>query len=420
MAVLSIVILIAVIAIACWKKLNAGVLSIVGALILLVISGNGTKGALANFNGTLFIQYAMIMLVYGTASYTGGLQLLLKKVLRFTGNKVVRYLPLILFALGLVTSLAGAGGTIFNAFIILTAVLGPNLGIHPLLMPVMMLLGTNAGTLHPKHQAGLVALSILEPLGYGVEEAWTLYYVATILATLFALVLYVVLKGYRVNAESSIDMAGADAKFTYAQKVTLIGMLIQIILTNVTTWDVGMIAAAIVVVEILLGALTQKEALTKIVSYPTLIMICGVSILVKQVQAFGGIDLIVNTIAPMITKVTVTPFVALMSGSLSWVSSTMGVVMPTVMPLLDGFSASAGGSVGFSTLLVACVSTSHMAAISPMSTGGGSVMAYVTSQDPNADTALYFKKMWIISICAVLFNVLLSLVGIVGIFSGLF
>lgn len=197
-------------------------------------------------------------------------------------------------------------------------------------------------------------------------------------------------------------------------------MLIQIILTNVTTWDVGMIAAAIVVVEILLGALTQKEALTKIVSYPTLIMICGVSILVKQVQAFGGIDLIVNTIAPMITKVTVTPFVALMSGSLSWVSSTMGVVMPTVMPLLDGFSASAGGSVGFSTLLVACVSTSHMAAISPMSTGGGSVMAYVTSQDPNADTALYFKKMWIISICAVLFNVLLSLVGIVGIFSGLF
>ena len=98
----------------------------------------------------------------------------------------------------------------------------------------------------------------------------------------------------------------------------------------------------------------------------------------------------------------------------------MGVVMPTVIPLLDGFSASVGGSVGFTTLLCACVSTSHMAAISPMSTGGGSIMAYVSSQDPKADTEKYFGNLWIISILAVLFNVVVSLLGFVGVFSGLF
>lgn len=420
MAILSIVVLAAVIGVACWKKLNAGVLSIIGAFFLMVISGNGTKGGLVNFNGTLFIQYAMTMLVYGTASYTGGLSLLLKKILRVTGNKVVRYLPLIMYSLGLVASLAGAGGTVFNALIIITAVLGPNLGINPLLMPVMMLLGCNAGTLHPKHQAGLVAASVFEPLGYGASEAWTLYYVATILATLFALCLYIVLKGYKVNVSGSMDLEEGTVKFNYAQKVTLIGMLVQIILTNVTPWDVGMIAATIVIAEILLGALTEKEALTSIVSYPALIMICGVSILVKQVQAFGGIDLIVHVFSPLINKATVTPFVAAMSGALSWVSSTMGVVMPTVIPLLDGFSASVGGSVGFTTLLCACVSTSHMAAISPMSTGGGSIMAYVSSQDPKADTEKYFGNLWIISILAVLFNVVVSLLGFVGVFSGLF
>ena len=86
MAILSIVVLAAVIGVACWKKLNAGVLSIIGAFFLMVISGNGTKGGLANFNGTLFIQYAMTMLVYGTASYTGGLSLLLKKILRNIRN----------------------------------------------------------------------------------------------------------------------------------------------------------------------------------------------------------------------------------------------------------------------------------------------------------------------------------------------
>lgn len=420
MALLSIIVLIAVIVLACWKKLNAGVLAIIGAFLLMVVSGKGTKGGLANFNGTLFIQYAMVMLVYGTASYTGGMQLALNKLLKRTGKAFIKFLPLVLYAFGLICSLVGGGGTVFGALIVITAVLGPNLGINPLLMPVMMLLGANSGTLHPRHQAGLVAASVFEPLGYGAHEAWILYYVATILATLFAMVLYFAMKGYKVDPEGKLNISDELPPFNRKQIITLAGMLVQIILTNITNWEIGMIAATIVVIEILLGALTEKEALTKIVSYPTLIMICGVSILVKQVQAFGGIDLIVNTVSPLMTKLTVTPFVAGMSGALSWVSSTMGVVMPTVIPLLDGFSATVGGSVGFAALLCACVSTSHMAAISPLSTGGGSIMAYVSSQDQNANTANYFSGLWKISILAVMFNVIVAFTGFITLASGWF
>lgn len=420
MAMLSIVVLIVIIALACWKKLNAGVLSIIGAFFLLVVSGQGTAGALSNFNGTLFIQYAMLMMVYGIPSYTGAMNLLLKKVVRKCGSNMIRLFPLVMFAIGMIANLMGAGGTILSAMIIITAVLGPNMGLNPILMPVMMLLGCNAGTLHPKHQAGLVAYSVLEPLGHTIESSWTLYYAACILATLYAMVLYIALKGYKVNADAAFDSKEELPAFNTKQKISLIGMLIQIILSNLTSWEIGMIAAVIVVVEILLGVLTQKEALTSIVSYPTLIMICGVSILVKQVQSFGGIDLIVTTIAPMINKITVTPFVALMSGMLSWVSSTMGVVMPTVIPLLDGFVDSVGGAVTFNTLLVACVSSSHMAALSPLSTGGGSIMAYVASQDAKADTSLYFRSLWKVSIIGVLFNVILALVGVIGVFAGLF
>lgn len=420
MAVFSIVVLVAVIAIACLKKMNAGLLAIVGTFIILVVGRADTTAALSSFKGTLFVQYLMLMVLYAIPARNGAFEIITGKLLKKTGTWIIKALPLVVYAFGLICSLLGAGTAGYDISLPL-CLMGAALGVHPMLMPIMNLVGANAATLHPNFMAGLVAKSVLEPLGHG-DSSMALFYMATVIASIFALILYFVLKGWKVDANANLELGGkGDEKLSRTQLISVLAIVVQVILTNTTGWELGMICAAMLVIEMLCGVVTQKEALGgELCSYPTLLMICGVSILVNQVRVFGGIDLIVKTLAPVVNGFTVTPIVAVMSGCLSWVSSTMGVVMPTVIPLLDGFRDLAGGSVLYNALLVACVSSSHMAAISPMSTGGGVTMAYVSAANKNMDTGYMFKFLWKTTILAVLFNVVLSTFGIMGIIAGLF
>ena len=93
----------------------------------------------------------------------------------------------------------------------------------------------------------------------------------------------------------------------------------------------GLFAFAAAAVLILLGAVDEKKAI-KGIPWGTLVFICGVGVLINVIDTLGGITMISDFLTGFMNKHTATPILAATSGILSWVSSTTGVVMPTLLP----------------------------------------------------------------------------------------
>lgn len=150
-------------------------------------------------------------------------------------------------------------------------------------------------------------------------------------------------------------------------------------------------------------------------------MICGVGTLVSVITELGGIALVSDFLTGLMTESTATPILAATSGILSWVSSTTGVVMPTMFPIAADVAKTFGGSVNFVELISAVVATSFAAAISPLSTGGAIIMSsYTAARETTTDELnALFKKLFLLSVANVGINVLLAALGVFDLF-GLF
>ena len=137
--------------------------------------------------------------------------------------------------------------------------------------------------------------------------------------------------------------------------------------------DTGLFAFVMAAVLILTGCADEKKAI-KSIPWGTLLMICGVGVLVNMISLLGGINLISDTLASFMTQHTAAPIMAATSGILSWVSSTTAVVMPTLYPISAEICQRFAGA-NYVELISAITATSFAAAISPLSTGGAIIMS---------------------------------------------
>ena len=103
-------------------------------------------------------------------------------------------------------------------------------------------------------------------------------------------------------------------------------------------------------------------------------MVLAVGSLLNIVNKMGGIDLMSNALAKIMTKGTATPFMGISAALLSLVSSALGVVYPTMMPMCADIAAQVGG-VNPVALMAAVGAGGSLSGISPLSTGGALILA---------------------------------------------
>ena len=111
-------------------------------------------------------------------------------------------------------------------------------------------------------------------------------------------------------------------------------------------------------------------------------MVLAVGSLLNIVNKMGGIDLMSNALAKIMTKGTATPFMGISAALLSLVSSALGVVYPTMMPMCADIAAQVGG-VNPVALMAAVGAGGSLSGISPLSTGGALAMAALATALPN-------------------------------------
>lgn len=105
-------------------------------------------------------------------------------------------------------------------------------------------------------------------------------------------------------------------------------------------------------------------------------MVLGVGALLSIVNQMGGIDLLTNALSSMMNSKTATPIIGLSAGLLSLVSSALGVVYPTMMPMCIDLGSSIG--VNAAAMMSSVAAAGAISGISPMSTGGALIIAAIT------------------------------------------
>lgn len=413
MAVVSLIVLVIVVAIGFIKKVNIGFLSIGAAVLLGMAGGMSSKEIVAGFDTSLFVTLVGVTFLFGMASINGTLELISKKIIALVGRKTF-LIPILMFFLSAGISALGPGhiaaGILMTTFAVYLAL---EMDINPFATALYAKLGANAGCASPLSLTGVLARGLSEPLGYsgfGIH----LFITTLISGFVFTLVVYVIYKGYKVTADNPMKLSELP-KFNKKQLFTILVMAALVILCIGFQMDVGTLAFVGAAILVLTGCVDEKKGI-KNIPWGTLLMITGVGVLVNVMDTLGGISLISDFLMSVMTKTTAVPIMAATSGILSWVSSTTGVVMPTLYPVAAEIASNIGAN--YVELISAITATSFAAAISPLSTGGAIILSsYSAAKELETEEQnRLFKTLFLLSVANVAINVVMAALGVFSLY----
>ena len=356
MAVVSLIVLAVVVAIGFIRKMNIGFISIGAAFIVGTVGGMSAKDIAGGFDASMFVTLVGVTFLFGMASQNGTLELFSRKIIALVGHKTY-LIPILMFVLSAFISAIGPGhiaaGILMTTFAVYLAF---ELDINPMATALYAKLGANAGCASPLSLTGILAKKLSDPLGY-TGFAAHLFFSTLLSGFVFTVIVYIIYKGYKVHADNPMKLSELP-KFNKQQLLTMAAIVVMVVFCIGFHFDTGLFAFICATVLLLFGCADEKKAI-KSIPWGTLIMICGVGVLINVIKTLGGINLISDGLSRLMTRGTAEPIMAATSGILSWVSSTTGVVMPTLYPIADQIAQQfAGGSSMYVELISAIMQSS--------------------------------------------------------------
>lgn len=390
-AILSLTALVIAIVVSMFAGVNVGFLSMALAVIVGFL-GNGmhAEQVAKNFPADLFIILVGVSYLFSLAQVNGTLDRVTKVGLKMVkGNGAV--LPFVFFALATVLSAIGPGAIPAIALLAApAAAVAAEARIPYFLMGVCVMHGAISGTMSPIAPMGIVASKIVQPL---VGDISVRLFLNTAAANIVIAVLaYFAFGGLKLIArfkEHPITLADVDeAKWETKQIVTLVGIAVLVIAAVGFKMHIGFTAITIAVCIAWLSKEDDIKAI-KSIHWGTLIMVCGVMVLVGLMRTSGGLELIGKAVASFTNPWTAPAVLAFVAGIISIYSSTTGVVMPAFLPMVSSVLDAVGGGnlVGSISLMVL---SGNVVDASPLSTLGALILA---SAPPAEDRERLFKHL---------------------------
>lgn len=433
LAALSLAALVIALAVSCVSQINIGVLSIVLAwLVGVYFGGMRLEQVLAGFPVSLFLTLVGVTLLFAQAQGNGTLERLARRAVRLCrGNAGI--IPIMFFVLTAVLSSSGPGNIAATA---LMAPLGMaaagRFGIPPFLMAIMIANGASAGSVSPIAPTGVIVNQLVEQMGLP-DARWTIYANNLIAHTVVALGGYMLFGGWRLigarrvtvapHPSAALAAAGSAAEppdrlamtvGTDATRLIPVGndpetlhpnhwltiavigaLIVGAIGFNV---NVGMAAFAGALILTLARAAGEAPAF-KAMPWSVIVMVTGVTVLVALLEKTGGMELFTEFIGHLATPATVTAITGFFTGLVSIYSSTTGVVLPAMLPIVPGVIQHMGGGNPMA-LVSSMVVGGHLVDVSPLSTLGALCLAAAPA---GTDTRRLFNQLlaWGISMTVV-------------------
>lgn len=378
MDVLSLILFIVVIALAFFRKNNIGVLALAVGVVAVRLFGMNDRALIGAVNVSLFVTLVGITLLFAVITSTGALELLARKIIARAGKRTWM-IPILIYLAGFTIVAVGPGGVPALAIIPpLAAAIAVEVGYNPLMLSLIGICGMTSGRFSPITPEGTIILSAVAKAGYTGNVTPAIWVNAVLYNLILAVVIYIAFKGYKIKATPDAEVKQAE-KFSGKQIVALLSILVMLFLIVYAKVNLGLAALSVAAVLLVFHVADDSKCI-KAIPWNTIILVLGVGALLSIVAQAGGIALLSGGLGKIMNSSTATPLMSLSAGLLSLVSSALGVVYPTMMPMCIDIAKQIGG-VNPAALMSAVAAAGAASGISPMSTGGALIIAAIVGEE---------------------------------------
>ena len=374
------------IAISCTSRINVGLVAIPLAWAVGVYAGRPADAVLAGFPSALFVTLAGVTVLFTLAEVNGTVGLVARRLLGLARGRR-RLVPLLIFLIACAIATVGPGAIVAVALVAPVGMaLSRRAGISPFLAALMIGNGANAGNLSPLSAVGIIANTRMATVGLGGHE-WRVWAANFLAHSLVAIAAYLLLIR---SADTAAPPANDIERFTRRQQFTLAVIIAWIVAVVGFGASIGLSAFAAAAL-IILGAVSDETLALKRMPWSTIVMVCGVTMLVAMVEKTGGMDVFTALLARLARPATVNGVIAFVTGLISTYSSTSAVVLPSFLPTVPGLVERLGGGDPLAVALSINVGAS-IVDVSPLSTLGALCVAAVSEPEVARDL---FRKLLI-------------------------
>lgn len=406
------------------QHVNYGLLGIgfsfLGGCFLL---GMSLSELLALWPVKLFFQMFSVTFFYAFAERNGTLELLVRKMIYLSRN-AASLIPVFLFLV--CALLSGIGPGSMTAFLIPIPLLmrvARQTELHPIFGALTIATGVNAGCWSPVSVNGITIRGIMETSGYSAavsgEYGMGLFRNMFVVSVIIFAFGYLFFKGWKCRC----DVEEAPEQLSGGQKIMtlLIGVLTLILVVcNVLhgmtdnpvvaflakSMDISFLTIIFSIFAVV-GKVAEEKQAFQSVPWNTIIMVCGMGMLVATASEAGVITWLASRVGGTIA-LGVLPFVILgIAAVMSLFSSTTGVVVPVLFPVVSGLCGITG--VSPTVLFTVVVAGAVYAGCSPLSLFGGLVMATVEEDEKNR----MFVSLIVLAFVCVMLVTILAACGVI-------
>lgn len=407
---------------------NIGTLGILGAFILgSWLGGETLMGVIFYWPVSIMFIIIVTSFFFGFANQNGTLSALADRIV-YIFKGIRWFAPFSIYLTGLILSAIGVG----TLAIVFVAPIGFVIAKKAKFDPILVPLAANCACL----SAGGLIWTAGGPTNTGLlmNAGWD-EAAATTLATQFGfasllpcfvifVICYLLCKGWKCE---NIVM-DKPAPLTPVQKKT-VGVMGGVLVLNVaplflnqifhTEWSqylythvnlqVCAVIGAIACVLLKLG--DEREVIAKNIPWYSIIIICGMGMLVQVAVRAGIADVIGGWIASSIPDWAIVASFALFGGLLSFCCSALSVVYPLMLPMIYGLMQS-GSSVSVLAMVTSLILTACFTGMCPFSQNGALMLS--SADEETRHSLTYRMIFW--SFVTLILSVIYSLLGLYGIF----
>jgi len=385
-------------------KINTGFFAIAFAYIIgcFVLDLKATDVVKMWPISIFFVIYA-VSLFYNFALVNGTLEKLAGHLM-YSCRNFPHLLPFAVFLAATLIAGMGAGFYTVLAFMApVTLLLCEKTNMSKLSGAMAVNYGALAGANFMASQSGLIFRGLMEKAGIPADAAFINsigIFASTMVVPIVVLSVLVFFSKRKKSMNPSVSFSERPEAFNAKQRTTLILIVLMMSLVLAaplchmafpankaitfinSKMDIGLVASVFAVIALLLKLGDEKKVVA-LIPWGTLIMICGVGMLISVAIQAGTIDLLASWIGTSLPAYLVPFAMCVVAAIMSLFSSTLGVVTPALFPLVPALAT----SMNFDPMLlfICIVVGAQASAISPFSSGGSLILGACSSDEARTE-----------------------------------
>lgn len=336
----------------------------------------------------IFFVIFAVCLFYNFALINGTLERLAEHLL-YRCRNVPWILPYAILLTATAIAAMGAGYYTVLAFMApITLILCRRTGLDMVLGAMAANYGALAGANFMSSQSGIIFRGLMGSAGVSSNDAFiysSMIFAATMVVPVFVISGMMLFNRQHKQLQSAAQETQAPQPLNQKQCITvaltllmmvlvLAGPVLQLLMPDNRAInfynakiDIGLIASVFAVIALLLKLGDERKAIAA-VPWSTLIMICGMGMLISVAIKAGTIAALSNWLGQSIPAILLPVVIGIVAAIMSIFSSTLGVVAPTLFPLVPELAQNLG--VNPMLLFTAIVIGAQATSISPFTSGG--------------------------------------------------